>query len=142
MLRCLFRYELVLAIALTAFLALLTAGASGADSGAPAIVVLTVQTDIMSPKGSSSSATTIIAPLSADDEETYEAHGFKFQLLVTDRRNDEFSVVISLVESPEPHIDSATVLVSSEKAGTFEFTAGSSEITGTIALRQVIAQPD
>jgi hypothetical protein len=109
----------------------------GEDSN-PTMVVLRIQTDIESNKSSSSSATTVIAPIAANHIESYEVHGVEIQLRVTDRRLDELSIVVSLMDSPESAVDSTTVLVTSDEPGSFEFQAGNDAITGTITLSRII----
>ena len=104
----------------------------------PTMVVLHIQTDIESKQSSSSSATTIIAPISAGHEERYEVHGVEIHLRVTDRRLDELSIIVSLMNPPGSGIDSATVLVSKDEPGVFKFQSRNESISGTITLSRII----
>ena len=127
----------VLLICLTAAAALFGAP-SLADDSATAQAVLRFQIDIETPKSSSSSSATIISPLGAGETHEFDFHGYNFQILVTDRRLNEFTIELSLNNDEGSTVDSTSILVGINIDAKFDFKFGEDSVSGRVRVSQII----
>ena len=126
----------VLLICLTA--AALFSTPSLADDSATAQAVLHFQIDIETSRSKSSSAATIISPLDAGETHEFDFHGYNFQILITDRRLNEFTVELSLNNDEGSIVDSTSFLVGLNRDARFDFTFGDDSVSGLVRVSQII----
>jgi hypothetical protein len=111
---------------------------SHADQADLTRVILRTTLAVDGPNGSSLLSNTSIAPLDRDDTKQLSTSGYSINLVVTDRRLNEFSIYVSVENDDGTPLDSSTVLVAVDREATFEFKSGNDKISGTIQLEQII----
>ena len=119
-------------------IAALIGAPSLADESATAQAVLHFQIDIETPRSKSSSAATIISPLGAGETHKFDFHGYNFQILITDRRLNEFTVELSLNNDEGSIVDSTSFLVGLNIDAKFDFTFGKDSVSGQVRVSRII----
>lgn len=115
-------------------------GSIAADNSTAERVVLRVRAAIDAPEVRSSVASTIISEIGEGYQKEIELRNYKLNIGVTDRRDQEFSIRLDLVDSNGAVIDSLTVLASPSNPAEFEFSSDRVTSTGEIEVGDVITQ--
>ena len=104
------------------------------------VVVLEMRATVDTPEEMAIYDTTYIYSLRQDDAATLDVEGYSIDLLVTDERDGEFSVELTLRDKIGTVMDSDTVLIGADLARKFTLESDEFTVVGDAKIENVLVE--